>query len=628
MLRSLGVIFFCALIWLFFFADSSERYATTFTKAQRQEFEREWAKEQDARKAWSKVHPDKDYDYTAGTRNYMATVPGIRRLYGTTVLLEDGRVLEWEDLLALRLHPAPPPVIHLEPKVVSLVSKPKRQIRPKQDVLWSNGVLTQEKDTDLFEGRLPQYPIDAAKGTNIQIDDGIDLVAGGNFRLVLRKDGTVWGYGGNEYGQLGTDANDHEFNHLSEPVMNLKNVTAISAGLRHAIALKKDGTVWQWGSNTAELAANVFGTIPGPRRDKYFEPEPVQITGLTNIVKIASGDVHNVALDKDGVVWAWGSSADSRLGTGLRSLPPEKNRDGGYSDHVDDPIRVPVVDNIIDIAASAQHTLALRNDGTVWGWGGKHNEQIGRPEFTRPGEGYFPYQLRGIDKVKKIFTSRSVSVLVQHDDAVWYIGIGDWMKFPFAARIPGERGSKTQIEFTLMSYAKRVKYHEFGVYRIDDSLGRIGTLRPGDAGYANAALSPDRAITVFDPNVRYRNLDGHKDLPENRLKLDADQLVAFYMIRHGNLAEWRAKNSANILMEGPVAFFSYPSANPDGVRRTEFRQVTYHSLTFKWDDLPLDAGVTKAQWTDPSFTGVGLVIIPQKVVQRDALANAGKLQQR
>ncbi len=110
------------------------------------------------------------------------------------------------------------------------------------------------------------------------------------------------------------------------------NIIAVAAGYNHALALRSDGTVEGWG--LSELGAI---SIPA---------------GLSNVVAVAAGDNHSLALRNDGTVVAWGYN-----GYGEISVP------AGLS-------------NVVAIAAGNFFSLALKADGTVSGWGDNHNSQI------------------------------------------------------------------------------------------------------------------------------------------------------------------------------------------------------------------------------------------------------------
>jgi hypothetical protein len=106
---------------------------------------------------------------------------------------------------------------------------------------------------------------------------------------------------------------------------DLTNVTAISAGTQHNLALKADGTVVAWGWNDVGQT-----NVPA---------------GLSNVVAIAAGGMHSLALKSDGTVVGWGYGNDGQC------TPPAD------------------LTNAMAIAAGWRHSVALREDGTVVGWG-------------------------------------------------------------------------------------------------------------------------------------------------------------------------------------------------------------------------------------------------------------------
>ena len=86
----------------------------------------------------------------------------------------------------------------------------------------------------------------------------ITAVAAGDYHTVaLRNDGSVWTWGGNSYGQLGNDATDYSTTPVQVTALNGMNMTAVTAGAGHTVALKDDGTVWAWGyNNYSQLGIN------------------------------------------------------------------------------------------------------------------------------------------------------------------------------------------------------------------------------------------------------------------------------------------------------------------------------------------------------------------------------------
>src|SRR5207245_3268576 len=120
--------------------------------------------------------------------------------------------------------------------------------------------------------------------------------------LALKSDGTVWAWGLDNQGQLGTTSGGGC--HCSTTpiqVSGLTAVTAIAAGEQNSMALKADGTVWDWGNNFYGQWGNGTTTTTGCRCIETT----VQVSGLSGVNAIAAGDGRSIALEKDGTDGAW-----------------------------------------------------------------------------------------------------------------------------------------------------------------------------------------------------------------------------------------------------------------------------------------------------------------------------------
>jgi len=195
----------------------------------------------------------------------------------------------------------------------------------------------------------------AAKISNL---DNVTIIAGGySYSLALKGDGTVWAWGYNAYGQLGNGTTGTAINPVQ--VSNLTGVTAIAGGGFHSLALKSDGTVWAWGRNNSGQLGNGSS---GTGKD---ESSPVQVTGISGVIAIAAGYYHSLALKNDGTVWAWGRNNYGQLG--IESDAYDSNS----------PVQVSGLTQMIAIAGGYEHSLALKNDGTVLAWGNNLHGQLG-----------------------------------------------------------------------------------------------------------------------------------------------------------------------------------------------------------------------------------------------------------
>ncbi|PID14171.1 hypothetical protein CSV63_13860 [Sporosarcina sp. P34] len=183
----------------------------------------------------------------------------------------------------------------------------------------------------------------------------IAIAAGDQHTLAVDIDGDVWAWGRNLYGQLGRESTDPDFatpklvQASSQNNQNFTQIVAVAAGLEHSVALKRDGTVFSWGRNT-------YGQL-GNGETLSINEKAIEVPGISHITEIAAGDNHTVALKQDQTtIWAWGTNRLGQLG------------DGGREDKLV-PVQVQGINEVSKIATGDNHTIAIKKDGSVWTWG-------------------------------------------------------------------------------------------------------------------------------------------------------------------------------------------------------------------------------------------------------------------
>ncbi len=153
------------------------------------------------------------------------------------------------------------------------------------------------------------------------LDGVVDVAAGQSaYALLLRDDGTVWGIGYNTFGQLGDGTTVSRFTAPTQAV-GLTDVVDIAAGDRHSLFVKSDGTLWVSGWNRYCQLGLEEEISPEEPAFGTFVMEATQV-GLTDVVAVAGGYLHSVAVRADNTVWVWGSNSIGQLTTGtLTTLP-------------------------------------------------------------------------------------------------------------------------------------------------------------------------------------------------------------------------------------------------------------------------------------------------------------------
>jgi alpha-tubulin suppressor-like RCC1 family protein len=202
-------------------------------------------------------------------------------------------------------------------------------------------------------------PVQVAGLTNV-----MSIAAGEAYNMALKNDGTVWSWGAGGFGQLGNGSTAFQPNIVQASA--LTGVIGISAGVSHSLAVKSDGTVWAFGRNDSGQLGD--GTISG-------RLTPVQVTGLTGEVAVAAGAAYSQALKSDGTIKAWGNNAHGQLGNGTTtaSIVPVSSStcaSGVFATPGTSPL-------LSRLAASQNHSLVLKSDGTVWAWGENADGELG-----------------------------------------------------------------------------------------------------------------------------------------------------------------------------------------------------------------------------------------------------------
>ena len=213
----------------------------------------------------------------------------------------------------------------------------------------------------------------------IELADLVSIELGSRHQIVIRSDGTAWAWGDNDWGQLG----DGGITDRATPVKvdGLQAVVGVAVGLGFSLAVTSDGTVWSWGDNYCGQLAT--GTRYAPYRT------PVQVHRLDGVVGAWAGGWTSFVLKADGTLWSCGSNRYGQLGDGTTNssgVPVQVRGSGGMG----------FLSDVVSIAASGSSSLALKTDGTVWGWGLNTYGQLGNGTTSGSDPNPTPVQAIGV----------------------------------------------------------------------------------------------------------------------------------------------------------------------------------------------------------------------------------------
>lgn len=238
-------------------------------------------------------------------------------------------------------------------------------------------------------GRLPSMNVTPANVGNAsrgqRLNNMVQIQVGDKNAAALRDDGLVYAWGEPRVVGRGPGLVSALYPELvmTSPGVPLRNVVQIAAGSNFTLALTGSGEVYVWGANDGLNLRNPDGT----QNSHFFWATPVSSAAngpaLRDIVGVAAGQSHALALTSSGYVFAWGSNIYGQLGRGTQSFSTV----GLSPDLVKAPWGTTYLYNVVAISSGQHHSLALMGDGSVVSWGGTSASEpyLGAGPYSREG---------------------------------------------------------------------------------------------------------------------------------------------------------------------------------------------------------------------------------------------------
>lgn len=279
------------------------------------------------------------------------------------------------------------------------------------------------------------------------------VAAGITQSLFVKSDGSLWGTGDNNYGQLGLGFGFTQTN-LPQEIVN-SNVTAVSTTGYHVLFLESNESLWAmgynaWGqlgdgttnnhyfpeeivsSGVTGLAAggthslfstvtfqrelgdefgywvmgdNNYGQLGDGTQTEHDSPEELINTPLfeAEVIATAAGGDFSLYVREDGSLWGSGYNADGELGDGT---PTDRL---SYEEIVSN--------NVVAVAAGVYHTLFIKSGGGLWGMGDDSQGELGDNSLA---DKYSPEQIG--DNVTTIAAGFNFSLFIESDGTLWAMG--------------------------------------------------------------------------------------------------------------------------------------------------------------------------------------------------------------
>ena len=257
---------------------------------------------------------------------------------------------------------------------------------------WGPGGYGTGLDDNITRSSPTQVP-----GTNW--DSGKKSIGKNDYEThLLKRDGTLWGWGDNGNGTLGVNDTQKRSSPTQIPGTEWSQITG---GYTHSGCLKSDGTLWTWGENSQ-------GNLGHNDRIAYSSPR--QVPG-TQWAAVAGGRRGFIGTKTDGTLWSWGQSSYGENGYGLSSTGASRSS----------PVQIPGTEWTTDfnkISFSYHDAKCFKTDGTLWVWGRNNYGKLGLNNTVQRSS---PVQLPGTQWSHLALDYQS-SGAIKTDGTLWMWG--------------------------------------------------------------------------------------------------------------------------------------------------------------------------------------------------------------
>ena len=328
--------------------------------------------------------------------------------------------------------------------------------------------------------------------------------AGLQHSLGIKDSGTLWAWGSNNAGNLGTGSTAM----ISTIPIQVGTATwkTVSAGGRHSLGIRINGTLWGWGWN--EYATVGDGTT-------INRNVPVLINNSTNWKMVSCSSTKSMAVKEDGTLWGWGLNApflgitSETGGQTLILIPTQIGTDTDWK----------------SVAVGSGHFLGLKNNNTLWSWGGGSAGQLGNGSTNNT---FLPTQVGSDTDWAFIQADAKSSFAIKTNGTLWAWGENLWGQMGNGNQtdllVPTQIGTASDWSMVSTSYNATVALKTDGSLFTwgSSSFGQLGT---GIGGPPTIQFTPllINACNLGTENFNQKKVHLYPNPVQNRLFINTEE---------------------------------------------------------------------------------------------------------
>lgn len=227
------------------------------------------------------------------------------------------------------------------------------------------------------------------------------VTTSGSSTYAIKGDGTLWGWGRNDIGQLGDGSYVDRYTPVQEYSQSTNWCRVYNTGVS-GVGIKSDGTLWSWGFGINGILGDGATSTKNSPVQEY--------SGSTNWISAGATNDSVSAIKSDGTLWSWGQNTYGQLGDGTtvaKCTPVQE---------------VSLSTNWCALSYGGSSISAIKTDGSLWSWGYNASGQLG--DGTTVNKSVPTREVTSSSNWNKISSAANTITAIKNDGTLWSWGYG------------------------------------------------------------------------------------------------------------------------------------------------------------------------------------------------------------